>query len=134
MALEAAALTVGGERRRRLEHQVSRRVLFQADLARVVVALGAVPAKRGSPGGRLTNALHIARSFLVRSRRVELYDACARATDKTARAYVGVLQTNLNGELRRAVERQYDEVELDRQELRWLRWGQATIPATVTPR
>lgn len=136
IALEAAALTVGGERRRRLDDQVARRVVFQADLASAVAALGAVPAKRGSPGSRLANALYVARSFFVRSRRVELYDACACATDKTARVYAGVLKLKLTEQLRLVVQRQYDEIERDRNELCWLRLGgtPSVVPTAIAPR
>jgi len=134
MALEAAALTVGGERKRRLEQQASRRVIFQRDLARAVATLGGVPAKGGSPRHRLARALAIARSFFVRSRRVEIYDACARATDKSARVYAAVLKSDgLPGDVLFGLEGQYREIESDRNELCWLRFGSSLTQSSSVP-
>jgi hypothetical protein len=122
--LEAAALVMGhGERRARLVQQSRRRVIFLRDLCAGVTALGEVPTLAPSYGARLSGALRGVREFFTGKHVGDAYAACARATAKTAQAYSAVLRLKLPDDARFGIERQYAEIELDRVELRRLRWG-----------
>jgi uncharacterized protein (TIGR02284 family) len=128
MALEAAADIVdGAERRARIREQVGRRLIFQRDVARAVVALGGVPATRGSGIARLTAAARGIRKLLIGAHEGDAYAVCARAAEKTAAAYAEALATALPADVRFGVERQYAEIECDRSELRRLRGVRARV-------
>jgi hypothetical protein len=122
-ALLADASTIEGERGKRLRVQALRREVFRSDLAAGVVALGGAPARVGSYGMTLSAALRSVRKFFVGARRGDAYARSARAAERTARAYSTVLDLELPSDVHFGLERQYVEIEFDRRELRWLRWG-----------
>jgi uncharacterized protein (TIGR02284 family) len=127
--LEQAALALGhGERRARLVQQARRRGIFRRDLCAGVVALGGQPTRTPSYVARLSGALRSVRRSLTGKHVGDAYAACARATEKTAQAYATALRLNLPDDARFGVELQYAEIELDRIELRRLRWGASLSP------
>lgn len=123
LALDTAAGALGGERGARLRHQASRRGVFLGDLRKGVLALGGVPARGASYWARVSGALRAAGDIVTGPQRVSAYVNCARATQKTADTYAKALGLELPADVRFGVEQQRAEVEVDRQELRWLRWG-----------
>ncbi len=129
MALDEAVRIIGrGERSARLVQQSRRRVIFQRDLSAGVVALGGVPATSPSYGARLSYLVWGVRRLLTGPHVGDAYAACAKAAEKTERKYAAALRTGLPGDARFGIERQYVEIELDRKELRRLRWGASLSP------
>jgi uncharacterized protein (TIGR02284 family) len=129
ISLEAAArILERGERRARLIKQARRRVIFGRDLSAGVVALGGVPATAPSSAARLSDVLRGVRQLLTGPHLGDAYAACARATEKTEQAYGTALRSDLPDDARFGIERQYVEIELDRKELRRLRWGASLSP------
>lgn len=124
LALDAAARVVrGAERRRRLLHQALRRVVFQHDLSAAVVALGGVPARAASHRARVRGLAQALRRLLSGPHEGDVYAACARAAEKTSRVYARVLRTKLPADVRFGIEREFSEIEWDRNELGRLRYG-----------
>lgn len=131
IALDAAALIVRGpERKGRLQQQSRRRAVFRRDLEAGVVALGGVPTKGASYGARVRSAFSSVRGLLAGPHQGDAYATCARATGKSALAYSKALDLELAGDVRFGLDRQYVEVEFDRQELRRLRWGGSLMPVS----
>jgi hypothetical protein len=132
LALEAAATAVlGTERRLSLQRQSRRRVLLRRDLGRAVVALGGVPPNTGSRGARLFLAMWRTLGLVVHRLPGEDYDACARATDNTARAFSNALSLELPPNVRRTLAPRKIEVDSDRQEIRRLRRGGGPTSLTL---
>jgi hypothetical protein len=136
-ALGRAASALSGERRARLRQQASRRLTFQGDLCAGIVALGGRPETGRSPSARLLAAVSAVREgiFTARAGAVSPYAACARATERTERAYAKALRVELPTDVRFGVERQHVEIAFDRKELRWLRHGGSLgrTPGTSIP-
>jgi uncharacterized protein (TIGR02284 family) len=127
--LDSAALSLeGSERKRRLRRQSQRRTVFLRDLGTAVIALGGVPANQASTRARLLSELRSVRAVLAGYHLGDAYAACARATEKTEEAYWTALQSELPADVRFGLERQYAEIEVDRDELRRLRWGASPTP------
>ena len=144
----AARLMEGSERKLRLLRQSQRRTVFLRDLGAAVIALGGVPASGASSRARLLGELRGIRALLAGYHSGDAYAACARATENTASAYFAALQSELPADIRFGLERQYAEIEVDRGELRRLRWGASptamagdrakqledkSVPATTLP-
>jgi hypothetical protein len=127
-ALLGDAISVEGERGRRLRVQASRRKVFRSDLGAGVMAFGGVPVRAGSYGVTLAGALRSIRRFFVGARRGDVCARSAQAVERTARAYSTALELALPSDVRFGLERQCVEIEFDRRELRWLRWGGSLGP------
>jgi len=130
MALDLAVLRMQRpERRERLAEQLRRRTVFRDDLGAAIVALGGVPVQRPSYRAKLRS---IFASFeetpLVWPHVGTAYRACARSVERTARAYARALALDLPEGVRYGLERQYEEIEYDRKELRWLYCGGSLTP------
>jgi hypothetical protein len=123
LALDWAARKLGGERGARLREQASRRTVFLGDLRSGVVALGGVPAGGASYRARASGAVRVLRELVTGLEQGDVYIFCARATQRTSDAYAEALDQDLPGDARFGVEQQKLEIEFDRKELRWLRWG-----------
>ena len=132
--LDSAALRMeGSERKRRLSQQSRRRTTFLRDLGAAVVALGGEPASSASTRARLFNELRSVRAVLAGYHLGDAYAACARATERTEHAYWTALQSELPADVRFGLERQHAEIEVDRDELRRLRWGASPTPMPDDP-
>jgi hypothetical protein len=122
-ALGRAASGFLGERRARLRLQEARRLTFQDDLCAGIIALGGRPKTGRSFSARLLAAVGGIRERISGARTENAYAACARATERTERAYAKALRVALPTDVHFGVERQHAEVDFDRKELRWLRHG-----------
>jgi hypothetical protein len=134
-ALGRAASGLRGERRARLRQQESRRLTFQGDLCAGIVALGGRPETGRSLSARLLAAATGLGERLLGGRTESPYAACARATERTERAYAKALRVALPTDVHFGIERQHAEIEFDRRELRWLRHGGSLgrTPGAVVP-
>jgi uncharacterized protein (TIGR02284 family) len=121
--LGRAASRMIGERRARLRLQESSRLAFQGELCAGIIALGGRPETGRSLSARLLAAVNGVRERVFAVPSEHPYAACARATERTERAYAKALSVALPSDVQLGIERQYAEVELDRNELRWLRHG-----------
>jgi uncharacterized protein (TIGR02284 family) len=135
LALEAAAVVVKDEgRRRRLQDQSRRRVVFRRDLEEGIAELGGLTTHQSSFMARLRLSLWRRRGSRAAFGGGEVYAACADATQRTAAAYFAVLEAKIPGTIRFEVERQYSEIDFDRRELHWLErsGGRALSPDDKT--
>lgn len=123
LALDSAARKFGGERGARLRQQSGRRGVFLGDLKTGVLALAGVPAGGPSYGAKLSDALRSVAELVTGPHQRAAYVRCARATAQTAHAYSQALGLELPADVRFGLARQEEEIALDAQELRWLRWG-----------
>jgi hypothetical protein len=123
LTLEAAALRFGGERGSRLRQQASRRAVFVRDIQAGVLALGGVPATGPSYGAKLTVLLRSLSALVMHPQKRTAYVSCTRMTARTAHAYARVLDLELPADVRFGLGQQQAEIDVDSQELRWLRWG-----------
>jgi hypothetical protein len=126
LALDGAAL--GGERGQRLQEQASRRQVFRQDLAVAIAGLGGTPIQRLSVLARLGARLRHLPTLWFGPQRGATYARSARAVERTARAYERVLASDLPAAVRFGLERQQEEIDYDRKELRWLRYGGSLGP------
>jgi hypothetical protein len=130
---EEAALTLdgavlGGERGERLREQAGRRRVFRQDLTVSIAVLGGKPMERLSPWARLGALLRHLPTLWFGPRRGATYARSAHAVERTARAYESVLASELPAAARFGIERQQEEIDYDRKELRWLRYGGSLGP------
>ena len=125
IALDLAALRIQGpERKERVMEQLRRRTVFCSDLSAGVIALGGVPADRPSLRARFAGLLAtLEKTPPQPTYHGSVYAACARAVERTTRAYTKALHLDLPADVRFGLERQFVEVEYDRKELRWLCHG-----------
>lgn len=124
LALEAAAAAVhGAERRFPLQDQSRRKVLLRRDLGAAVATLGGVSPEDGSRWAWVSLSLWKARALVTGRGPGEDYDACARAADRTARAYSNVLRLELPGAVRLTLDLRRLGIDSDRRELHRLRRG-----------
>jgi len=107
----------------RLQRQSHRRGVFRQDLVAGVVALRGVPARKTSMLANLRSSMRDLKGLLSGPHEGDAYEACARTTARSARAYSAALALDLPSDMRFGVERQYAEIESDREELRRMRWG-----------
>jgi hypothetical protein len=126
LALDGAAL--GGERGERLREQAGRRRVFRQDLAVGISVLGGTPIQRLSLLSRLGALLRHLPTLWFGPRRGAAYARSALAVERTARAYERVLASDLPAAARFGLERQQEEIDYDRKELRWLRYGGSLGP------
>jgi hypothetical protein len=130
IALSAAAQVISGaEYRLRLQQQARRRAVWCQDLGEGVALLGGVPAKRASRTAELASWLRYLKRVLTGPHAGDAYKACARACEKTARACRAALDVGAPRYVQLVLADWYAEIEIDRKELRRLRWGAMPAPA-----
>jgi hypothetical protein len=88
-----------------------------------VVALSGVPAEGPSYGARLSNALRVVAELVVHPQQHAAYVSCARMTARTAREYSQALGLELPADVRFGRAQPHAEIDVDSNELRWLRFG-----------
>lgn len=120
---EAARVLRDPVRQRHLRQRVERRSVFRGDLSAAVIALGGQPATGASAWAQALSWGRALRRLVTGPHGGDAYAACVQAAEKSVAAYFVVLDSSLPGDIRFGIEHQYAEVELDRQELRRLRWG-----------
>lgn len=135
---EEAALVMdgsglGGERGERLREQAGRRQVFRQDLAVGIAMLGGTPIERLSPLAKLGAFLRHLPTRWFGPRAGAAYARSARAVERTARAYSRILTSDLSADVHFGLERQWEEIDYDRKELRWLRCG-GSLSALPAPR
>ncbi len=127
LALDAAALVVqDSEGRRHLRHQALRRRIFQDNLAKAIVALGGVQARRGSYRAQARSLTRRISQFFAGGHGGDAYAACARAAGNTQDAYARALRSALPAEVRLDIERELSEIGADHMELVRLRFGEGS--------
>jgi len=125
---EAMHLVQGADQRRGLERHLERSRVFRLTLGDALIAWGGLPAKGASFGARCLSWARSARRIASGPHGGDAYAACARATQRSRREYDRVLGLRLPLDLRRSIEGQRAQVELDAAKLRRLRW-EANKPA-----
>jgi hypothetical protein len=126
--LGRAASGLSGERKARLRIQEARRLTFQDELCGRIIALGGRPKTGRSLSARLLAAFNGIRERVFAAQTESPYAACARAAERTERAYARALRVALPADVHVEIERHHLEVDFDRKELRWLRHGGSLGP------
>jgi uncharacterized protein (TIGR02284 family) len=120
---EAMRLVHDADQQRDLERHLEQRRAFRLALGDAVAAWGGLPARNASFGARCSSWVRSLRRLASGAHGGDAYAACARATERARSEYDGVLRLKLPTDLRRSIERQRAQVELDAGKLRRLRWG-----------
>jgi hypothetical protein len=124
LAIARALCVLGGAARKdELRRQSARRVTFRGDISAAIRSLGGAPALQAGYGALSSSALWRMRWFVAGPHAGDAYAACARAAERTSRAYFTLLERELPSDVRFGLASQFAEVEADREELRRLRWG-----------
>jgi hypothetical protein len=134
---EAMRVVNDTDQRRSLDQHLEQRRAFRLTLGEAVVAGGGVPARGASFGARGLSWARSLRRLASGAHGGDAYAACARAMERARSEYDGVLRLRLPLEMRRSVERQRAQGELDAERLRRLRWGTnkpAASDASAPPR
>lgn len=106
-----------------LVRQSGRRGVFRADLSSALDRLGGTAGRSRATTARLGVMARRLVAALSEPHEGDAFAGCARATDRTERAYRKVLKLALPGDIRFGLDRQCAEIQFDSQELRRLRWG-----------